>query len=109
MDAIKKKMQAMKIAKDNAMDRADQCEQAAKAAKVDTSVICFLIFCIPSPHPNPDHHHNHHHLDQVRANKAEEEVADLMKKAEQLEVELDKTKEELVIIILMWMVMIMIT
>ena len=32
-----------------------------------------------------------------------------MKKAEQLEVELDKTKEELVIIILMWMVMIMIT
>ena len=34
MDAIKKKMQAMKIEKDNAMDRADQCEQAAKAAKV---------------------------------------------------------------------------
>ena len=53
MDAIKKKMQAMKIAKDNAMDRADQCEQAAKAAKVDTAVICFLIFCIPSPHPIP--------------------------------------------------------
>ena len=35
MDAIKKKMQAMKIEKDNAMDRADQCEQAAKAAKVN--------------------------------------------------------------------------
>ena len=35
MDAIKKKMQAMKIEKDNAMDRADQCEQAAKAAKVE--------------------------------------------------------------------------
>ena len=46
---------------------------------------------------------------QVRSDKAEEEVAELMKKAEQLEVELDKTKEELVIIILMWMVMIMIT
>ena len=37
MDAIKKKMQAMKIEKDNAMDRADQCEQAAKAAKVETN------------------------------------------------------------------------
>ena len=35
MDAIKKKMQAMKIEKDNAMDRADQCEQAAKVAKVE--------------------------------------------------------------------------
>ena len=37
MDAIKKKMQAMKIEKDNAMDRADQCEQAAKVAKVKTN------------------------------------------------------------------------
>merc|ERR1711892_369323 len=64
MDAIKKKMQAMKVEKDNAMDRSDVCEQAAKDAK-------------------------------VRAAKAEEEVADLVKKAQQLEVELDKTQEEL--------------
>ena len=34
MDAIKKKMQAMKVEKDNAMDRGDVCEQAAKDAKV---------------------------------------------------------------------------
>merc|ERR1712228_521561 len=34
MDAIKKKMQAMKVEKDNAMDRADVCEQAAKDAKI---------------------------------------------------------------------------
>merc|ERR1711868_145521 len=34
MDAIKKKMQAMKVEKDNAMDRSDACEQAAKDAKV---------------------------------------------------------------------------
>ena len=34
MDAIKKKMQAMKVEKDNAMDRSDVCEQAAKDAKV---------------------------------------------------------------------------
>ena len=32
---------------------------------------------------------------KIRAAKAEEEVADLVKKAQQLEVELDKTKEEL--------------
>merc|ERR1711942_390958 len=34
MDAIKKKMQAMKVEKDNAMDRSDVCEQAAKDAKL---------------------------------------------------------------------------
>ena len=34
MEAIKKKMQAMKVEKDNAMDRADVCEQASKDAKV---------------------------------------------------------------------------
>ena len=34
MDAIKRKMQSMKVEKDNAMDRCDQCEQASKAAKV---------------------------------------------------------------------------
>jgi len=34
MDAIKKKMQAMKLEKDNAMDRADACEQQAKDANL---------------------------------------------------------------------------
>jgi tropomyosin-1 len=32
MDAIKKKMQSMKLEKDNAMDRADQMEQTARDA-----------------------------------------------------------------------------
>lgn len=32
MDAIKKKMQAMKLEKDNAMDKADTCEQQARDA-----------------------------------------------------------------------------
>merc|ERR1711909_187116 len=62
MDAIKKKMQAMKVEKDNAMDRSDVCEQASKDAK-------------------------------VRAAKAEEEVDELVKKSQQLEVELDKLKQ----------------
>ena len=34
MDAIKKKMQAMKLEKDNAMDRADTCEQQARDANL---------------------------------------------------------------------------
>ena len=43
MEAIKKKMQAMKLEKDNAMDRADLLEQQAKdanlrAEKVGSSV-----------------------------------------------------------------------
>ena len=34
MDAIKKKMQAMKAEKDNAMDRADTCEQQSRDANL---------------------------------------------------------------------------
>jgi tropomyosin-1 len=56
MDAIKKKMQAMKVEKDNAMDRADVSEVKAREAS-------------------------------VRAAKSEEEVEELVKKSQQLEVE----------------------
>lgn len=34
MDAIKKKMQAMKLEKDNAMDKADTLEQQNKEANI---------------------------------------------------------------------------
>merc|ERR1711910_241995 len=67
MDAIKKKMQAMKVEKDNACDRADVCEEASKVAK-------------------------------VRAEKAEDEVAELLAKSRQLETELDLTNEKLGIV-----------
>merc|ERR1712076_146915 len=67
MDAIKKKMQAMKVEKDNACDRADVCEEASKVAK-------------------------------VRAEKAEDEVAELVAKSRQLKTELDLTNERLVIV-----------
>merc|ERR1711937_937615 len=67
MDAIKKKMQAMKVEKDNACDRSDVCEEASKVAK-------------------------------LRAEKAEDEVAELATKARQLETELDVTTEKLGII-----------
>merc|ERR1712003_137768 len=69
MDAIKKKMQAMKVEKDNACDRSDQCEEASKAAK-------------------------------IRAEKAEDEVAELNAKARQLETELDLCTEKLGIVTL---------
>merc|ERR1711962_1184688 len=62
MEAIKKKMQAMKVEKDNACDRVDVCEEACKAAK-------------------------------IRAQKAEDEVEELMNKSRQLETELDLTVE----------------
>merc|ERR1712186_245170 len=64
MDAIKKKMQAMKVEKDNACDRTDQVEEASKVAK-------------------------------LRAEKAEDEVAELVAKTRQLETELDITTERL--------------
>ena len=67
MDAIKKKMQAMKVEKDNACDRSDQVEEASKAAR-------------------------------LRAEKAEDEVAELNAKARQLETELDLTTERLGIV-----------
>ena len=44
MDAIKKKMQAMKLEKDNAMDRADACEQQAKDANLRAERVSTLLF-----------------------------------------------------------------
>lgn len=49
MDAIKKKMQAMKMEKDTAMDKADTCEGQAKDAnsradKVGSIYISFLYY-----------------------------------------------------------------
>ena len=65
MEAIKKKMQAMKVEKDNACDRSDATEEAMKAAR-------------------------------LRADKAEEEVEELVVKTRQLETELDQTNERFV-------------
>ena len=43
----------------------------------------------------------------MRSNKAEEEVAELMKKSTQLEVELDKTKEQLVMMRILIMLLLL--
>merc|ERR1712241_881346 len=69
MEAIKKKMQAMKVEKDNACDQADVSEEKMKAAR-------------------------------IRAQKGEDEVAELELKSRQLETELEedleKTEEKMV-------------
>ena len=44
MDAIKKKMQAMKMEKDSAMDKADTCEQQAKDANGKADKVTCLGF-----------------------------------------------------------------
>ena len=49
MDAIKKKMQAMKLEKDNAMDRADACEQQAK----DANLRAERVSVVKSEEPEP--------------------------------------------------------
>merc|ERR1712029_1044133 len=64
MEAIKKKMQAMKVEKDSACDQADVSEEKMKAAR-------------------------------IRAQKGEDEVAELELKSRQLETELDITAERL--------------
>lgn len=47
MDAIKKKMQAMKLEKDNALDRALVCEQQARDANIRAEkVIIYLSYSI---------------------------------------------------------------
>lgn len=43
MDAIKKKMQAMKLEKDNAMDRALMCEQQAKDANLRAEKVKIML------------------------------------------------------------------
>lgn len=44
MDAIKKKMQAMKLEKDNAMDKADTLEQQNKEANLRAEKVTFFLF-----------------------------------------------------------------
>lgn len=44
MDAIKKKMQAMKLEKDNAMDKADTCEQQARDANLRAEKVYNVVY-----------------------------------------------------------------
>ena len=55
MDAIKKKMQAMKMEKENALDKAEQLEQKLKDCE-DTKAKVRTTF-LPSFHPCKIYHH----------------------------------------------------
>merc|ERR1712241_1013057 len=74
MDAIKKKMQAMKVEKDNACDRADVCEEASKVAKVRASKA---------------------EEKEKSLLAAEAEMNALNRRVQQLEEDLEKTEEKL--------------
>lgn len=66
MDAIKKKMQGMKLEKDNAMDRALLCEQQARDANaraekvqiLHKKIILFLFFIKTNIHININKMHS---------------------------------------------------
>ena len=44
MDSIKKKMQAMKLERENAVDRAEQAEQRQKDFEDKLKAVCFFFF-----------------------------------------------------------------
>lgn len=46
MDAIKKKMQAMKLEKDTAQDKADTCEQQAREANLRADKVHHFLIII---------------------------------------------------------------
>ena len=73
MEAIKKKMQSMKVEKDNLMDRCDACEQVVdpKSVRKYFQNIFLIQSCRDA---------------KLRREKTEEEVNELQNKAKTLEV-----------------------
>jgi len=82
MDAIKKKMQAMKLDKDNAMERALQSEQQARDANLRAEKVIFQ---------NLETKNSILKFNFVL--QAEEEARSLQKKIQSIENELDQTQE----------------
>ena len=58
MEAIKKKMQAMRVEKENAFDRADQLEQRLVEQKYIYDKVSSCIRHLHQPPPSPHHHHH---------------------------------------------------
>ena len=83
MDAIKKKMQSMKVEKDAALDRADVCEQVTfKQIKVFRDSFSWNY----SNNEKIDDQSQASKAARLHADKALEEVDELVKKSQQLEV-----------------------
>ena len=91
MEAIKKKMQAMKVEKDNLCDRCDEVEQVKMMCTRHVVVGNFrnsyqyIILC--SVQKAKEAH--------IRQEKAEEECTELTNKARTLEIDVDKYGEKL--------------
>lgn len=104
MDAIKKKMQAMKLEKDNAMDRADTCENQYKDANLRVEKLMEEVGDLQKKlvQVEGDLETSKNALEQ--ANKdleekeknlatTEQEVATLNRKVQQIEEDLEKSEE----------------
>ena len=84
MEAIKKKMQSMKVEKDNLCDRCDEVEQVmCEEVVVASSTVSFLLV---------------QKMKEafIRKEKAEEECTELTNKSRTLEIDVDKFGEKLV-------------
>jgi len=84
MDSIKKKMQAMKLEKENAVDRAEQAEQRQKDFEEKLKAVSFLFFSFQLKWSF-----------QIFYFQSEEESNALQKKIQQIESELDAAQEQL--------------
>lgn len=85
MDSIKKKMQAMKLEKENAVDRADQAEQRQKEFEEKLKTVRRTF----------DRIHRSSSLVFFLTLQSEEESATLQKRIQQIEAELDAATEQL--------------
>merc|ERR1711993_234744 len=104
MDAIKKKMQAMKLEKDNAMDRADACEQQAKDSNLRAERAKEEVEALEKKMQQLEHEltQTQTNLDQATHNleekekalqNAEGEVAALNRRIQLLEEDLERAEE----------------
>lgn len=104
MDAIKKKMQAMKLEKDNAQDKADTCETQAKDANAKAAKVQEEVQDLTKRLTQIEIDNETHKNQLEKANKdleekekllttTESEVASLNRKVQQLEEDLEKSEE----------------
>lgn len=104
MDAIKKKMQAMKLEKDNAQDKADTCENQAKDANAKASKVQEEVMDLTKKLTQIEVDNETHKNALEQSNKdleekeklltsTESEVASLNRKVQQLEEDLEKSEE----------------
>ncbi|XP_039300131.1 tropomyosin-1 [Nilaparvata lugens] len=104
MDAIKKKMQAMKMEKDTAMDKADTCEGQAKDANMRADKVLEDVRELQKKltQVESDLELNKKNLDQSNKDleekeksltQAESEVAALNRKVQMIEEDLERSEE----------------